>query len=50
MLAVQRQGDGDAVLGDAWLKNVVAVFDVGGEYCGVGWVGERERERERERG
>ncbi|CAI6331716.1 unnamed protein product [Periconia digitata] len=28
-LAVQRQGLGDAVLGDSWLKNVLAVFDVG---------------------
>ncbi|KAF2117485.1 aspartic peptidase domain-containing protein, partial [Lophiotrema nucula] len=29
VLAIQRQGQGDAVLGDAFLKNVVAVFDVG---------------------
>lgn len=28
-LAVQRQGAGDAVLGDSWLKGVLAVFDVG---------------------
>jgi hypothetical protein len=28
VLAVQKQGSGDAVLGDAFLKNVVAVFDV----------------------
>jgi hypothetical protein len=30
MLAVQRMRGGDAVLGDAFLKNVLAVFDVGG--------------------
>lgn len=29
-LAVQRQGGGDAVLGDSWLKGMLAVFDVGG--------------------
>lgn len=29
VLAIQRQGQGDAVLGDAFLKNVVAVFNVG---------------------
>ncbi|KAF2734428.1 acid protease [Polyplosphaeria fusca] len=29
VVAVQKQGNGDAVLGDAFLKNVVAVFDVG---------------------
>jgi hypothetical protein len=28
-ISVQKQGDGDAVLGDAFLKNVIAVFDVG---------------------
>ncbi|KAF2641084.1 acid protease [Massarina eburnea CBS 473.64] len=28
-LAVQRQGAGDAVLGDSFLKNVLAVFDLG---------------------
>ncbi|KAF1953788.1 acid protease [Byssothecium circinans] len=28
-LAVQRRGGGDAVLGDSWLKNVLAVFDLG---------------------
>jgi len=29
MLAIQKQGAGDAVLGDSFLKNVLAVFDVG---------------------
>jgi hypothetical protein len=29
MLAIQRQRGGDAVLGDSFLKNVLAVFDVG---------------------
>jgi hypothetical protein len=28
-LSVQRAGVGESVLGDAWLKNVVAVFDLG---------------------
>ena len=31
-LSMQRSGTGDSVLGDAWLKGVVAVFDVGGEF------------------
>jgi hypothetical protein len=31
VLSVLRSGTGDSVLGDAWLKGVVAVFDVGGE-------------------
>jgi hypothetical protein len=31
VLSVMRSGTGDSVLGDAWLKGVVAVFDVGGE-------------------
>ncbi|KAF2269670.1 acid protease [Lojkania enalia] len=34
LLSVQRQGYGDAVLGDAFLKNVVAVFDLGVSYEG----------------
>jgi aspergillopepsin I len=29
VVAVQRQGGGDAVLGDSFLKNVVVVFDLG---------------------
>jgi len=33
VLSVLRSGTGDSVLGDAWLKGVVAVFDVGGECC-----------------
>lgn len=28
-IAVQRQGSGNAVLGDSWLKGVLAVFDLG---------------------
>ena len=36
-LSVQRSGTRDSVLGDAWLKGVVAVFDVGGEFCFVFW-------------
>lgn len=28
-VAVQRMGDGDAVLGDTFMKNVVVVFDLG---------------------
>jgi hypothetical protein len=32
-LSVQRSGTGDSVLGDAWLKGVIAVFDVSGELC-----------------
>ena len=42
-LAVQRQGDGDAVLGDAWLKSVVAVFDVGGKFVFLLHVGIKEK-------
>ncbi|KAF1997298.1 LUC7-domain-containing protein [Amniculicola lignicola CBS 123094] len=29
VLAIQRKGNGDAVLGDAFLRNVVSVFDLG---------------------
>lgn len=29
VVTVQRQGKGDAVLGDSFLKNVVVVFDLG---------------------
>ncbi|KAL5413243.1 hypothetical protein PMIN03_003841 [Paraphaeosphaeria minitans] len=42
-LAVQRMEDGDAVLGDAWLKSVLVVFDLRPEGEGMGvWVAGRE--------
>lgn len=34
-LAVQRMEDGDAVLGDSWLKNVLVVFDLGANVVSI---------------
>ncbi|OAG00138.1 acid protease [Paraphaeosphaeria sporulosa] len=42
-LAVQRMEEGDAVLGDAWMKNVLVVFDLRPEGEGMGvWIAARE--------